>query len=124
MLLTNVSLTPYSPLAAGRVARPDWESSSLRSQSDKVAKAKYDGTEEADKQIAQSVYEVAQKYGVSMAQIALAWHYAKGVTAPIIGSTKISQYDDAVKAMDISLTDEDIKAIEAHYLPHKVMGAI
>ena len=48
----NVSLTPYSPLAAGRVARPDWESSSLRSQSDKVAKAKYDGTEEADKQIA------------------------------------------------------------------------
>ena len=80
--------------------------------------------EEADKQIAQSVYEVAQKYGVTMAQIALAWHYAKGVTAPIIGSTKISQYDDAVKAMDISLTDEDIKALEAHYLPHRVMGAL
>lgn len=120
----NVSLTPYSPLAAGRVARPDWESSSLRSQSDKVAKAKYDGTEEADKQIAKSVYEVAQNHGVTMAQIALAWHYAKGVTAPIIGSTKISEYDDAVKAMDISLTEKDIKALEAHYLPHKVMGAI
>ena len=120
----NVSLTPYSPLAAGRVARPDWESSSLRSQSDTTAKAKYDSTEDSDKLIALSVKEIAEKYNATMAQIALAWHYAKGVTAPIIGSTKISQYDDAVKALDISLTDEDIKALEAHYLPHKVMGAL
>ena len=119
----EVSLTPYSPLAAGRVARPNWHSESLRDETDKVAHAKYDSTEKSDKLIAKSICEIAEKHNATMAQVSLAWHYAKGVCAPIIGSTKISQYDDAVKAIELKLSDEDIANIDAHYVPHKIMGA-
>lgn len=84
----GVSLIPYSPLAAGHLSRPTWDSDSLRSRTDKVAMGKYNRTEEEDMEIVRRVDELAKKYGVKMSQIALAWLWAKGVTAPIIGATK------------------------------------
>lgn len=120
----NVALTPYSPLAAGRVARADWSADTLRSRTDKVAQGKYDSTEEADKAIAARVNELAGKYGATMTQITLAWHFAKGVSAPIIGATKTKYLDDAVGAFDVPLTAEDVAYIDEPYQPHKIVGAL
>lgn len=120
----NVALTPYSPLAAGRVARADWSADTLRSRTDKVAQGKYDSTEEADKAVAARVNELAGKYGATMTQITLAWHFAKGVSAPIIGATKTKCLDDAVGAFDVPLTAEDVAYIDEPYQPHKIVGAL
>ena len=120
----NVALTPYSPLAAGRVARADWSADTLRSRTDKVAQGKYDSTEEADKAIAARVNELVGKYGATMTQITLAWHFAKGVSAPIIGATKANYLDDAVGAFDVPLTAEDVAYIDEPYQPHKIVGAL
>ena len=120
----GVSLMPYSPLAAGHLTRPQWNTDTLRSKTDRVAMGKYDRTEEQDMQIVGRVYELAQKYGVKMQQIALAWHWAKGVASPIIGSTKVSHLEDAVKALDVKLTAEDIAYLEEPYVPHRIVGAI
>ena len=120
----NVALTPYSPLAAGRVARADWSADTLRSRTDKVAQGKYDSTEEADKAIAARVNELAGKYGATMTQITLAWHFAKGVSTPIIGATKTKYLDDAVGAFDVPLTAEDVAYIDEPYQPHKIVGAL
>lgn len=82
----GVSLMPYSPLAAGHLTRPEWNTDTLRSRTDRVAMGKYDHTEQQDMEIVKRVDKLAQKYGVKMQQIALAWHFAKGVSAPIIGA--------------------------------------
>ncbi len=121
---TGVSLTPYSPLAAGRVSRAEWKSESERSRTDKVARAKYDDTEATDKRIVARVSELAAQKNCSMTQIALAWHFAKGVTSPIVGATKARYFDDAAGAFDVHLTAEDIAYLEEPYIPHKVMGAL
>lgn len=120
----NVALTPYSPLAAGRCARPDWAADTMRSHTDRVAHGKYDGTEATDRKIAASIAEIAEKYGMSMTQVTLAWHFKKGIASPVIGATKEKYLDDAAGAFDVTLTDEDVAAIDAHYLPHVVMGAL
>lgn len=120
----GVSLMPYSPLAAGHLTRPEWDTNTLRSQTDRVARGKYDRTEEQDMLIVQRVHALAEKYGVKMQQIALAWHWAKGVAAPIIGATKMSHFDDAVEALSVKLTDEDIAYLEEPYIPHRIVGAI
>ena len=120
----NVALTPYSPLAAGRCARPDWAADTMRSHTDRVAHGKYDGTEATDRKIAASIAEIAEKYGASMTQVTLAWHFKKGIASPVIGATKEKYLDDAAGAFDLQLTDEDVAAIDAHYLPHVVMGAL
>lgn len=120
----NVALTPYSPLAAGRCARPDWAADTMRSHTDRVAHGKYDGTEATDRKIAASIAEIAEKYGASMTQVTLAWHFKKGIASPVIGATKEKYLDDAAGAFDLQLTDEDVAAIDAHYLPHAVMGAL
>lgn len=120
----NVSLMPYSPLAAGHLARSTWKSDSLRGQTDRVAMGKYDRMEEADMQIVRRVQELAQKYGCTMSQIAIAWQWAKGVAAPIIGATKAQYFDDAVGAFDVVLTEEDIAFLEERYVPHPIVGAI
>lgn len=120
----NVSLTPYSPLASGRLSRLDWETDSKRSQTDKVAILKYDSTKDSDTKIVERVHELAKKYDASMTQIALAWQFAKGVSSPIIGATKAKYYDDAVGALKIKLTDEDVTFLEELYVPHKLMGLI
>lgn len=120
----GVSLMPYSPLAAGHLTRPEWNTDTLRSKTDRVAMGKYDRTEEQDIKIVGRVHELALKYGVKMQQIALAWHWAKGVASPIIGSTKVSHLEDAIKALDVKLTPEDIEYLEELYIPHRIVGAI
>lgn len=120
----NVARTPYSPLAAGRLARPDWKADTLRSQTDKVATSKYDSTQEQDEAIVQRVQELAQQHGATMTQIALAWQFAKGVAAPIIGATKAKYFDDAVGALNVRLSAEDVASLEEPYVPHRVVGAL
>lgn len=120
----GVSLMPYSPLASGHLTRPEWKADTLRSRTDRVAMGKYDRTEEQDMRIVDRVHELAERYGVKMSQIALAWHWAKGVASPIIGATKASYFDDAIGAFDVKLTKEDIAYLEEPYLPHRIVGAI
>lgn len=120
----NVSLMPYSPLAAGHLTRPQWNSDSLRSQTDRVAMGKYDHAQKQDMEIVRRVHALSEKYGVKMQQVALAWEWDKGVTAPIIGATKSAHFDDAAGAFDLHLTAEDIAYLEAPYVPHKIVGAI
>ena len=120
----NVSLTPYSPLAAGRLSRLEWTTDTKRSQTDKTARSKYDSTETQDYEIVKQVHEVAEKHNATMSQIAIAWQYVKGVTSPIIGATKTKYLDDAEKALEITLSDEDIVTLEKYYIPHKIVGAL
>lgn len=119
----NVALTPYSPLAAGRCARPNWEADTMRSKTDVVAHGKYDSTEEQDKTIAARIKELADKYSATMTQVTLAWHYAKGVASPVIGATKTKYLDDAAGAFNVKLTNEDVAYIDELYMPHKITGA-
>ncbi|MDA3977442.1 aldo/keto reductase [Gallibacterium sp. AGMB14963] len=120
----GVSLIPYSPLAGGHLTRKTWDSDSLRSQTDKMAKAKYDRNKENDLLIVQRVAELAERYGVSMTEIALSWHFKRGVTAPIVGATKVSHFMDAVKAVDFVLSNEDVAYLEELYLPHPLTSVI
>lgn len=118
---TGVALVPYSPLAAGRLAR-EWYAESERMKTDAVAKRKYDSTEETDRQIIEEVGRVAEKHQATRAQIAIAWLWEKGVVAPVIGITKEKHLDDFVGVLDIKLDEEDMKALEKHYIPHPIMG--
>lgn len=120
----NVALTPYSPLAAGRLSRLEWKADTKRSQTDKTAISKYDSTQETDYAIVLRVHELAEKYEVTMTQISLAWQFFKGVTAPIIGATKAKYFDDAVGAFNVKLTDDDIAYLDELYVPHKIVGAL
>lgn len=120
----NVSLMPYSPLASGHLTRPTWESNSLRSRTDKVVKGKYDADKYDDMKVIERVNEVAQKHNATMAQVAIAWQWAKGVTSPIIGTSKPSNLDDLVKSLDVKLTPEEVAYMEEPYTPHRIVGAI
>lgn len=120
----QVARTPYSPLAAGRLSRLDWNADTKRSQTDKTAMSKYDSTQETDYQIVLRVHELAEKYGVTMTQIALAWQFAKGVVSPIIGATKEKYFDDAAGAFAVNLTGEDVAFLEEPYVPHRIVGAL
>lgn len=120
----NVALTPYSPLAAGRLCRPQWESSSRRSETDRAAALKYDGTRREDQKIVMRVSQLAEKYNASMTQIALAWLFAKGVASPLIGATKASYFADAAGSLSLRLEEEDIAWLEELYVPHKIVGAL
>lgn len=120
----NVALTPYSPLASGRVARINWEADTKRSRTDKVAQGKYDSTEDKDRAIAERICGLAEKYGTTMSRITFAWHFYKGVTSPVVGATKAKYLDDAAGALEIRLTKEDADYIDELYVPHKIVGAI
>ena len=120
----NVARTPYSPLAAGRLCRTEWHADTKRSQTDRMSAGKYDKTEAEDMKIVARVKELADKYEKTMTQIALAWQFAKGVTAPIIGATKAKYFDDAVGALDVRLTKEDITYLEELYQAHNITGAL
>jgi aryl-alcohol dehydrogenase-like predicted oxidoreductase len=120
----NVARTPYSPLAAGHLSRRTWESDSKRSATDKMAAQKYNATMESDIKIIERVAKLAEDKNSTMTQIALAWQFAKGVTAPIIGGTKVKYYEDAAGSLEVKLTDEDVALLEACYVPHAVVGAL
>lgn len=120
----NVHITPYSPLAAGRLARL-WDSESLRSKGDAFHKKVYDANKEIDYPIVERVHKTAEKYGVPMSQIALAWLLSKDVlAAPVVGVSKMKHLEDAVVAVDLKLEEEDIMYLEELYVPHKVQGAL
>lgn len=120
----GVGLTPYSPLAGGRLAR-EWGASTLRYETDEVAKRKYDSTKDVDKAIIDRVGEVAENHGISRVQVALAWLLHKEpVVAPIVGVTKLEQLEDAVKAVEVKLTQEEINYLEEPYIPHPIVGPL
>ena len=100
------------------------KSESLRGRTDRVAVGKYDRTEDADMKIVTRVHELAEKYQCKMSQIAIAWQWAKGVTSPIIGATKMQYLDDAAGALNVRLTAEGIAYLEECYVPHPIVGAI
>ena len=117
-------MTPYSPLAAGRLAKYN-DTSSTRTQNDPFAKAKYDGNKEIDKPIIERVHELSEKKKIPMGQISMAWLLSKkNVASPIVGVTKITHLMDAIKAVGIKLTEEEIKYLEEPYQPHNVVGAL
>lgn len=116
-------MVPYSPLAAGRLAR-SWESDSLRSRNDQYAKYKYDDQKVQDLPICQRVEELARRRGVTMAEIAFAWLLSKPLVAsPIVGVTKIKHLEDACRAVDVTLDADEIHYLEELYRPHEVVGA-
>ena len=120
----NVALMPYSALAAGRLARPTWTADTLRSRTDLVAQGKYDHTKQYDLEITKRVHALADKHNARMAQISLAWQWAKGITSPIIGATKTKYLDDAAGSFAVQLSADEIAYLEEPYVPHKVVGAI
>lgn len=120
----DVALMPYSPLAGGHLSRPTWMYDSLRRETDRVLRGKYDATEEEDMAVVKRVHDLTEKYGVKMSEIALAWQWTKGVASPIIGATKPSYLDDAIGALDVNLTADDVKYLEELYVPHAIKGAI
>ncbi|MEZ0396673.1 MAG: aldo/keto reductase [Anaerolineales bacterium] len=118
----GIGSIPYSPLASGRLTR-DWSESTLRYETDQIQKMKYDAAAEMDRPIVERVAELAQKHGVPRAQIALAWLLHKPpVVAPIVGATKISHLEDAVAALSVSLSQEEMTYLEELYQPHRIVG--
>ncbi|MGV7116731.1 aldo/keto reductase [Paenibacillus kyungheensis] len=120
----GVGVIPYSPLASGRLTR-DPNQTTERSETDKIQKSKYDATADADRVIIDQVAEIAQKHGVPRSHIALAWLLQKQtVSAPIVGATKSSHLEDAVAALSVTLTPEEVNALEEGYVPHPVVGLV
>lgn len=118
----GIGVTPYSPLASGRLTR-DWSETTHRSETDQIQKSKYDATADADRLVVERVAAMAEKYGVPRIHIALAWLLQKEpVTAPIIGATKISHLEDAVGALSVKLTSDEIAFLEEPYVPHPIVG--
>lgn len=118
----GIALTPYSPLASGRLARNNNETSK-RLETDDTARSKYDKTAEQDQLIIDRVGELAERYGVSRVEISLSWLFSKPtLAAPVIGATKLSHVETAVKAVDMKLTPADIAYLEEPYLPHSIVG--
>ncbi|KAK8892565.1 hypothetical protein M9Y10_029798 [Tritrichomonas musculus] len=116
----NIALTPYSPLAAGRLSRHPGETTK-RSQTDEVAKKKYDEVAEQDRGIIERIEELSKKKGVSMAEISLAWFHHKNAI-PVFAATKKSHIESAVRSVKIILTPEEIQYLEELYTPHKLSG--
>jgi aryl-alcohol dehydrogenase-like predicted oxidoreductase len=118
----RIGVLPWSPLARGRLTR-DWGESSNRMETDEVGKKLYAAAEDADRKIVERVSEVAAKRGAPRAQVALAWMLQKPVvTSPIIGASKPHHLEDAVAALSLKLTPEEIAALEEPYIPHPVAG--
>lgn len=118
----NIAVTPYSPLASGRLTR-DWSATTKRFKTDKMAQSKYDTTLEQDRVIVERVASLADKYQVERVEIALAWLLQKEqVVAPIVGATKESHLVSAVKALDLTLSAEDVAFLEEPYVPHVIVG--
>lgn len=121
---SGIQLTPYSPLASGRLSRSSHEQSK-RFEEDKVTQGKYINTLKEDNRIIDRVGEIADKKGITRVQVALAWLLSHNyVAAPIIGATKLSHLEGAIGALDVKLTQEEINYLEEEYIPHKIIGAI
>jgi len=118
----GIGVIPWSPLARGRLTR-DWDETTERSETDAFGKSIFAKTAEADRKVVEVVAQIAQERGVPRAQVALAWVLDKpDVSAPIVGASKSGHLEDAIAALDIGLSDEEIDRLEAPYIPHAVVG--
>ena len=118
----NIAMTPYSSLAGGRLSKHPGETSK-RLEEDSYAKFKYDATAQQDGVIIGRVAQIAEKRGVSMTEVSLAWLLTK-VTAPVVGATKLHHIEGASKAVELTLTPEEISYLEEPYVPHKLVGVM
>ncbi len=118
----DMALTPYSPLASGHLCRPTWDSDSKRGTTDVIMRNKYDSDKEKDMPIILRVAEVAKNHDVTMSEVALAWHWARGIEAPIVGCSKPERVQSAVAAMDVKLTSEELEYLEEPYVAHELVG--
>jgi aryl-alcohol dehydrogenase-like predicted oxidoreductase len=120
----GIGVIPWSPLARGRLTR-DWDEISARSETDEFGKTLYAKSGDADKKVVDRVTRLAAKRGLPRAQIALAWLLSKSViTAPIVGATKMQHLDDALAAVSVKLSPDEIASVEKHYIPHSVVGYV
>lgn len=119
----NIALTPYSALASGRLSRKPGEADTKRAAEDSYAKFKYDATADTDNVIIGRVCEIAEKRGVTMTEVSLAWLLTK-VTAPVVGATKMHHIEGAVKATELELTEDEIRYHEEPYVPHPLAGVM
>lgn len=119
----GIAVLPWSPLARGRLTR-NWDESSQRNQTDDYGKTLYQArTADADRQVVEAVAQIASERGVPKAQVALAWVIqSPGVSAPLVGASKVGHLQDAVAALDLHLTEGEIKRLQAPYVPHEVVG--
>jgi aryl-alcohol dehydrogenase-like predicted oxidoreductase len=118
----GIGVIPWSPLARGRLTRR-WDSSSMRSETDEFGKRLFARMVEADKHIVDRLTQVSTERGLPRSQIALAWLLSKSViTAPIVGVTKLQHLDDALAAVSVKLSEEEIGRLEEAYVPHPVTG--
>ena len=115
-------MTPYSALAGGRLSKHPGETS-RRLEEDSYAKFKYDATAQQDSIIIQRVAELAEKRGITMTEISLAWLLTK-VTAPVVGATKRHHVEGAAKATELVLAPEEISYLEEAYIPHNLVGVM
>ena len=118
----GIALTPYSPLASGRLSRPVGETTK-RLELDDYTKFKYDKSQDVDAEIIRRMQELAEKKNVSMTEISLSWILNK-VTAPVMGVTKKSNIDGAVKAVELELTQDEMEYLEELYVPHALAGVM
>jgi 1-deoxyxylulose-5-phosphate synthase len=115
---------PWSPLARGRLTRP-WneKDATSRAKTDEVGEKLYRPVEEADRKVVDEVITVAARRGVPPAQVALAWILSKPyITSPIVGATKPQHLEDAIAALSVQLTQEEIAELESPYVPHPIAG--
>lgn len=118
----KIAVTPYSPLASGRLARA-WSETTKRLETDQIAKSKYDATADADKLVVERLTEIAENHGVPRAHIALAWLLHKAsVVAPIIGATKITHLESAIESLSVQLAPEETTYMEEPYVAHEIVG--
>ena len=118
----NIAMTPYSSLAGGRLSKHPGETSK-RLQEDSYAQMKYGGMADQDAPILQRVAELADRHGVSMTEVSLAWLLTK-VTAPVVGATKLHHIEGAARAVDLELTKEECAYLEEPYVPHPLVGVM
>ena len=119
----NIALTPYSALASGRLSRKPGEKDTKRAAEDAYAKFKYDATAQQDSVIINRAAELAQRHGVSMTEVSLAWLLTK-VASPVVGATKLHHIEGAAKAVDLALTNDELAYLEEPYVPHPLAGVM
>lgn len=119
----NIAMTPYSALASGRLSRKSGDDETKRAAEDSYAKFKYDSTAAQDSVIINRVAQLAERRGVTMTEISLAWLLTK-VTSPVVGATKLSHIEGAAKAVELELSGEEIAYLEEPYVPHPLAGVM
>ncbi len=120
----GIAVIPWSPQARGRLTR-DWDYTSIRTETDEAIGRLFAKTEDADRKVVDRVAQIATARGISRAQVALAWLLTKpGITAPIVGATRLAHLDDALASVNVKLSADEVAALEEPYVPHAVVGFV